>query len=271
MPLTRSDVAVEVPRRRTRPSLLTLISIAAVASAFAGIARQVIGHAIAVRLAAAPWMSTSPVFAQVNTPARLAGACGTLANLVLGGIAALLVRADKRLTSSWYFLWVFASVSLMNSGRLLYSAISGTGDWSVIVSTLSSPWLWRVLLAAVGVFIYRPALRFAVKTLRVLIENGELAYRDLFRLVLAAYLTASVLLTAGAALDSVNQALVGIGVVGASFGLNLGLLFIPAFISEPVEFGKAATRAMPFSWLWLIFACGAAGAFLAGLGRAIRF
>ena len=271
MPITPSDIAVEVPLQRTRPSLLTLISIAAVASACAGIARQVIGHAIAVRLSDAPWMSTSGVFAQVNTPTRLAGPCGTAANLVLGGIAALLVRADKRLTPSWYFLWVFACVSLMSSGRLLYSAISGTGDWSVVISTFNSPWLWRILLAAAGVFIYRPALRFAVTTLRALIENRELAYRDLLRLVLAAYLTASVLLTAGAALDPVNQGLTGIGVVGASFGLNLGLLVVPAFISEPVESAPTLTRAMSFSWLWLILAFTAAVAFLAGFVRAIRF
>ncbi len=96
-------------------------------------------------------MSSSTIFAQVNTPARLAGACGTLAILFLGGMAALLVRVDKRFTSSWYFLWVFACVSLMNSGRLLYSAISGTGDWSVVIAMFNPPWLWRTLLAAAGV------------------------------------------------------------------------------------------------------------------------
>jgi len=270
MPISPSDLAVEVPLQRTRPSLLTLISIAAAASAFAGIARQAVGQAIAARLADAPWVSTSTIFAQVNTPARLAGACGTLAVLFLGGIAALLVRVDKRLTSGWYFLWVFACVSLMNSGRLLYSAISGTGDWSVVIAMFNPPWLWRTLLAAAGVFIYRPALRFAITTLRDLVENAELGYRDLWRLVLAAYLTAGALLTAGAILDPVNHGFLVIGVVGASFGLNSGLLLIPAFIPEPVESKPTPTR-MPFSWLWLIFAFAAAVAFLAGLGRAIHF
>jgi hypothetical protein len=93
MALTPSDIAVAAPLRRS-PSFLTLISIAAVAAAVAGIAREVIGHAIAVRLGGADWVSTSTVFAQINTPERLAGACGTLANLVLGGMAALLVGIE---------------------------------------------------------------------------------------------------------------------------------------------------------------------------------
>jgi hypothetical protein len=269
MPIASSDVAV-APLQRTPPNLLTLISIAAVASALAGFAREVIGQDIATRLAQADWFPTSTVFAPLSTPTRLAGACGTLANLVLGGMAALLVRVDKRLTSGWYFLWVFGCVSLMNSGRLLYSAISGTGDWSVVISTFNPPWLWRMLLAAAGIFIYRPALRFAVTALRDLLVRGEVAYQDLWRFVLAAYLTASVLFTASAALNPVNSGLVVIGVVGASFGLNFGLLLVPAFISQPVESEPTVTRSMPFNWLWLIFAFTAAAAFLAGLGRAIR-
>jgi hypothetical protein len=271
MPIPSSAIPVEAPLRRGPPNLLTLISIAAVASAFAGIAREVIGHAIADRLIGTDWVSNSTFFAQVNTPARLAGACGTLSNLVLGGLAALLVRVDKRFTSGWYFLWVFGCVSLMNSGRLLYSSISGAGDLSVVIAAFNPPWLWRILLAVAGIFIYRPALRFAVTALRELLVRGEVAYRDLWRLTLAAYFTASVLLTAGAVLNPVNSGLVVIGVVAASFGLNFGLLLIPAFISQPVESEPIVTRSMPFHWFWFSFGLAAAAAFLAGLGRVIRF
>jgi len=270
MPIPSSDIAVEAPLMPRAPNLFTLISIAAVASAFAGIAREVIGHAIADRLIGTDWFSNSTFFAQVNTP-RLAGACGTLSNLVLGGLAALLVRVDKRFTAGWYFLWVFGCVSLMNSGRLLYSAISGAGDLSVVISAFNPPWLWRTLLAVAGIFIYRPALRFAVTALRDLLVRGEVAYRDLWRLTLAAYLTASVLLTAGAVLNPVNSGLVGIGVVAASFGLNLGLLVIPAFLSQPVESEPIVTRSMPFHWFWFSLGLAATAAFLAGLGRVIRF
>jgi hypothetical protein len=271
MPRTRSDIAAEARPQRTAPSLLTLISIAAVAAAFVGITREAIIHAVAVRLASGALVSTSGVFAQVNTPTRLAGTSATLATLALGGLAALLVRADNRFTTGWYFLWVFGSVCLMNSGRLLYSAITSTGDWSVVIATFNPPWLWRILIGTAGIVIYRPALRFATANLRGLIQNREVAYRDLWRLVLPAYLTASVLLTAGAVINMLKQGFVDIPVVAASFGLNFGFLVIPAFISEPVAFEPTAPRPMPFSWLWLICALAAATAFLAGLGRAIPF
>jgi hypothetical protein len=266
MPVISSDAAAQAHLRRTRPNLLTLISIAAVASALIGFARETIGHAIAARLADADWFSTSTVFAQLNTPARLSGACGTLVNLALGGMAAVLVRIDRRFTPGWYFLWVFGCVSLMSSGRLLYSAISGTGDWSAIILRFNPPWLWRTLLAAAGIFIYRPALRFAVAALRDLVVRREVACRDLWRLVLAAYLTASILFTARAALRPVNGGVVEVGILGIPFGVNLGLLIVPALISKPVESEPIVSRSMPLNWLWLTFGIASAVAFLAVLG-----
>jgi hypothetical protein len=266
MPAISSDAAAQDQLQRTRPNLLTLISVAAVASALIGFARETIGHAIAARLADADWFSTSTVFAQLNTPARLSGACGTLVNLALGGVAAVLVRIDRRFTPGWYFLWVFGCVSLMSSGRLLYSAISGTGDWSAIILRFNPPWLWRTLLAAAGVFIYRPALRFAVAALRDLVARREVAYQDLRRLVLAAYLTASILFTARAALRPINGGVVEVGILGISFGVNLGLLIVPAFISKPVESEQIVTRSIALNWLWLTFGIASAVAFLAALG-----
>jgi hypothetical protein len=207
MPVTspNPNLSGEAQLRPASPSLLALISIVAVAASLIGLARAILGQAIAASLADADWLRASPVFAQINTPARLAGACGTLATLILGGIAALLVHIDKRFSSGWYFLWIFGCVSLMSSGRLLYSALSGTGDWSALISNFNPPWLWRTLIAATAIFIYRPALRFAISASRDLVVRSEVAHRDLWRLVLPAYLTASILLTAGAALHSQKQ------------------------------------------------------------------
>lgn len=269
-----SDVLSEssaraVPARRY-PDTLALVSIAACASALVGLARQILGQAIATRLMAANWFSSSSTLAQMNSPVRLAGACGTLATVVLGGVAAMFVRIDKRLTAGWYFLWVFGCVSLMSSGRLLYSAISGTGDWSVVVNSFESPWLWRIGIAFMGVFIYRPALQFAVSSLRDLVESRELAYRDLWRLVLIAYLIASAVLTTGAALDPTNTGVVVLAVIAASFGLHLGLLVVPAFISEPVDMSAVRSQPIALNWMWILLAGAALGAFFAGLGRAIH-
>jgi hypothetical protein len=267
-----SDILSESSARavtaRRSPDILALVSIAACASALVGMTRQVLGQAIATRLMAANWFASSSTLVQMNSPVRLAGACGTLATVALGGVAAMFVRIDKRLNAGWYFLWVFGCVSLMSSGRLLYSAISGTGDWSLVVNSLESPWLLRIGIAFIGIFIYRPALQFAVSSLRDLVQSRDLAYRDLWRLVLIAYLTASAVLTAGAALDPANT---GVVVLGVSFGLHLGLLVVPAFISEPVEVSAVQSQPMVFNWVWLLLAVVVTAAFFAGLGRAIHF
>ena len=112
-------------------SMLALVSIAACASALVGMTRQILGQAIATRLMAAAWLTFV-----INVRAdEFAGASGgrlrNSATVALGGVAALFVRVDKRLTAGWYFLWVFGCVSLMSSGRLLYSAFPApaTGRW----------------------------------------------------------------------------------------------------------------------------------------------
>ena len=63
--------AVEAFLQRTPPNLL-LISIAAIAAALAGIAWEVIGHAVAARVVGSDWF-TSSIFGEVNTPTRIAG------------------------------------------------------------------------------------------------------------------------------------------------------------------------------------------------------
>ena len=141
----------------------------------------------------------------------------------------------------------------MNSGRLLYSAISGTGDWSVVISTFTSPWLWRIVLAAAGVFIYSPAVSFAVAAMRDLIVRRKIAYQDVWRLALVAYLTASGLLTAAAALNPVNDTLVALAVVGTSFGLNFGLLlFHYSYLNEfsPNLRLPGLCLSIGFGWSW---------------------
>jgi hypothetical protein len=175
------------------------------------------------------------------------------------------------LTTGYYFLWVFGCVRLMNSGRLLFSALFDTGDWSAVISTLHPPWLWRILLAAAGILIYRPAVRSAVRTVRELVERGELAYRDTWRLVLTAYITAGLLLTAAAVVNPANGGLGKLGRAGASFGLNFGMLLAPAFLSSPADPEAAATRSMPLNWFWPVFALVICAAFLLGFGRAITF
>jgi hypothetical protein len=88
---------------------------------------------------------------------------------------------------------------------------------------------------------------------------------------MTAYLAASAVLTVGAALDPASTGVVVLAVVAASFGLHLGFLIVPAFISEPVEMSAFRSQPIVFSWVWLLFAAAAIAAFFAGLGRVIHF
>jgi hypothetical protein len=264
-------VTAEAAVQRKPIHSLTLISIATCAASLVGLSRQIFGQAIATRLIAAGWLTTAPRVAQLESPIRLANACGTLFTLFLGGFAALLVRADKRLSGAWYFFWVFGGLCLMNSGRLLYSAISGTGDWAAVLTTLEGAWVLRIGLAMIGVFIYRPGVQFAATHMRVLVECREVAFRELWPLTLCAYVIGSTILTVGAVFDPSKVPNSSPALVAASFALNLGFVVVPAFISEPVEPRPRTNRGrIDFSWQWLLAAVICAAAFIGGLGRAIH-
>ncbi len=58
---------------------------------------------------------------------------------------------------------------------------------------------------------------------------------------------------------------------GASFGLNSGLLLLPAMIARNARSQSTFTQRVPFSPVWLALAAIFSGVFIAVLGPGIHF
>jgi hypothetical protein len=220
---------------------------------------EVIGHGIAAQMAGVKILAVSAVYVQTATRSRFVAA-GVAAFFILGRC--------RRFATAQYFLWLFGGINLVNSGYLVYSAASGSGDGAVVISSLAPAWLWRVALGIAGVLLYGLAISLATRRLRPFVQTGEVDSRDLPRLVFPAYFSAAVLMLAAAALDPLHQLILLSG-IGASLGLNAGLLFVPRFLETETRTGPRGVQSVPFERSWLVLAIIVSIVFLAVLGPGV--
>jgi hypothetical protein len=232
---------------------------------------EALGHGIAALLTGDRILSISTVALQNASASRLVSASGTAANCIAGAVSLLLLSRVKALSASAYFLWLFGAFNLFNSGYLVASSITGSGDWANVIAGLRLEALWRILLAALGVAVYVFAVRWLVRSLLPFCENGELALPDVGRLVFPAYLTAGLIMTVASFFNPIGPSLILPSGIAPSFGLNAGLLLVPQIVAQHARNRPIATRSMAFSKLWLIAAIAATTVFIAVLGPGIRF
>ena len=260
-----------VATKDSRLNALTLAAIGAVACIAADMVHEAVGHGIASWVVADPILSLSTVALQTSDPSRIVSAAGTSANLIAGALSLLLLRRRRRLTSSAYFLWVFGAFNLFNVGYLVASACTNSGDWAAVISGLSPLWLWRCVLALVGIISYILSVRWVASFAIDFAKHREVAVADGRRLVWPAYLSAGLVLTVASIFNPIGPSLILVSGVGPAFGLNCGFLFLPAIIAGHVTDQGLGEGRIPFSAFWLILSIVISGLFIGILGPGIRF
>jgi hypothetical protein len=262
--------AVIVPAEPSLPSLLTLASIGAIACIAADMVHEAIGHGTACWLTGNRMLSLSTVAIQNVSPSRFVSAAGTSANCIVGALSFLALHRVRKFTPWTYFLWTFGAYNLLNSGYLLVSAASNSGDWANVITGLSPHWLWRCGLGLSGATLYVLVIRWTASFMVELVNRGEVASGDLGRLVLPAYLSGGAVMTIASVFNPISPSLILLSGVGASFGLNSGLLFLPGMVAEKTRGQTLVTRPMPFSFFWLALGLVVSTIFIAVLGPGIH-
>src|ERR1700687_977662 len=260
-----------VPTEPSRPSLLTVASIGAIACVAADMAHEALGHGTASWLTGDRILSLSTVAIQNATASRFVSTCGTSANCIFGALSLLVLRRMRRLTSLAYFLWIFGAYNLLNSGYLVTSAVLNSGDWANVIAGLSPPWIWRCVLGLAGATLYVLAIRWTASSMLGLVNRGEGALVDLQRLVLPAYLTGGAVMTIASVFNPIGPSLILLSGAGASFGLNSGLLFLPGIVAANARSQTLVTRPIPFSFFWSTLGIVVSGLFIGVLGPGIHF
>ena len=201
-------------------------------------------------------------------------AAGTLANLVLFGVAwVVLRRSGPGASAARYFWWLFMTINALQAGGYwLFSGIGDVGDWAKVIAGWSPHGLWRAALAVAGLAVYLAAIRLSLRELAPFLGDGADRVRRARSLVLAPYLAGGALYVAAGLLNPIGLFLVLLSAFAASFGGTSAL----AWMWTLVDSRRFAPRVAGPAWqpqgspVWTVAALLFAAGFIAVLGPAIQ-
>jgi hypothetical protein len=260
------------PDRRIEMDVLTMIAVSTVAWALTDVLHEIVGHGGAAVLLGIPVraVSTTTIFAdwdQIQSMAevRIIHASATVLNLVTAGLALLALRSPRvTRPATRYFLWVFATISLVT---VTLNLVAG-GDWSVVIEGMEPAGLWRAGVLAAGILV---AIVNHVLPLRLWLPDLrgrrrlQLKITAIPVLVLLVVQTLSVLGSPFTAVprDSGTNALVSSWALTLFFGVWLALVNL---IPVPRSTAPMDSIRLPRSKAWLAVGLVVAVLFIVVLG-----
>lgn len=264
----------------SRPDLATVAAVAAVVDVSATLIHEGLGHGGACLLmGCTPRLLTSMQFQGdeqllSSFAVRVVAAAGSVANAAAGMLAIMLLRRNREGPGTgWFFLWLFATVNLLQAaGYPLYSGVGNIGDWAVVVAQLRPVWLWRILLTVVGASAYWAVTRWAMGRLgqRLSASSPPGRVAEAYRYTLVPYVTGGLLSVAAGLLDPGGLVLVLISGIAASLGGTSALAWGPQLLHDP-QLGMPTDTQLRVTRdvRWIVVAALVAIAFVLALGPGI--
>ncbi len=237
--------------------IATIISLAVIATALATLLHEGLGHGMAAWVLGADVKMISSVHCAYDSSMlsegsrRLISAAGSFVNLDTGLVAWFLIRGARSATVR-YFLWLFAAISLFQAGGyLMVSPLAGFGDWNAFVTDLPYPFLWRLLLTALGVGISFGALFLSLKGIKPFLVRGTSMIPTARKLTWVPYLTGGVVSVLSGLYNPVGWSLVLISAAAASFGGTAWLAWLPFWLkgNDPDIGDMAISIQRNFRWI----------------------
>lgn len=215
----------------------TVVAIAIVAYCIANLVHEGIGHGFACVLAGGRPTALNAVYfscgdgQMTEGGKRVLAAGGSVANLALALLAWAAARLRRRKPGALhYFLWLlFALDTLMPSGYLLFSGISGYGDWALFVAGLHPAWLFRGIVSGAGALLYFVVVpRLLMPGLNVYLsrDSGDRKQRAR-KVALLPYLAGGITFVVASLLNPQSLLLVLLSGAAASFGGTCWLAYYP--------------------------------------------
>jgi len=200
---------------------------------------------------------------------------GTLANLVLGLLAWVALRASRGAPGpARVFLWLSMTVNLLQAaGYWLFSGIGGIGDWAEVIGGWKPHWAFRLGLTALGGAAYWGIVLLSLRELSPVLGSGPGRWRRGVPLTVIPYLVGGILYVAAGLLNPVGPLLVLISAAAASFGGTSGLAWMAQLLRNELRFPAHDGPALRIrrSAPWLAAGVAIALLFVRVLGPGIRF
>jgi hypothetical protein len=262
------------PSQSSYADRLTVIAIAIVATVFADVIHEGLGHGGACLLTGGHPLALSTVHFECQGEGMLVAAGGTIANLIAGVVFWSAARFVKHSTRLRYFFWLSMTINLFGAGGyFLFSGVGNIGDWAQVVQGLQPAWLWRAGLTILGVVTYLFFMWIALLEMRPFLgpDHSERLSRAR-QLTLPAYFTDGILSCIAGLFNPVGMILVAISAAAASFGGASGLVWMDEWLRGP-HISTTSFQMPPLtrSYAWIAAAAILAAVFIAILGPGLVF
>lgn len=238
---------------------LTVSAISAIAISF-NVAFHECVHALVCLLTDGKLLAYSALYVDCDSggvwQAKLVSGSASIMNLVLGTIILLLLRrmhsAPGRIT---YFLWLFMLMNwVYGAGYWMFSGIGNVGDWAAVIKDWQPHWLWRVVMALAGTFIYMVLVKVTLKELGRIIggQPGEQISRAR-KLTFNSYFSAIVVIALAGFFNPLGfLSLPVVAALMAVAGATSPLLWmIPWFRSDAYPKSTTSPLEIHRSWGWI--------------------
>ena len=228
----------------------TAAAIGALAFISTMMIHEAAGHGGVCALLGGRW-TLYPVSMQCSIESRWMVAAGPLANLVAG--SALWLWPWRGLSGSLrYYVWLTMAFNWFNfAGYLGLGALTGFGDWGVVMG--SAGWVFKAVVALAAGGLYYVFMRAVA---------GAGTFRGR-RATRAPYLAAGVVACGAAALGPLGPSYVAVA-AAASFGAGTGLLAIQDWA------GDSRPDVLWRRYGWMATAIAATVPYLVVIGRGLR-
>jgi hypothetical protein len=248
--------------------LLTSGALSLIAFMAADLSHEVLGHGSVALLAHAKFIALSYTALSTDISSRMLLLAGPGVNLILGIAGLVIFRALQMKPRMAWFLFLFASMSLLNlSAYLILSGATATGDLAGAIVGLPHPAIIRSCMGIAGLISYYLLVRVSARSFRQFAEPNT-------GLCVTAYLAPMVLNTAAASLSPLGLHYYLFSALPATAGVNIFLLILPG-VAERVQRDtktEAPRAVVARSIPWILMACvlGIAYVFLLGPGVTLR-
>lgn len=244
-----------------------MIAAGVLAATLAAFCHETLGHGLGCVADGGRIILLTSIWFRCHGAGSVTDAGGPIGSLI-GGVAAVALLSFRIPDHVARFILVlFGAFSLFwFAGQLISHPIGNRDDWAFVARRMGWSWVWRPIMAAIGVAAYAAAMRVMLIVLRGKAAPTWQAIRLAYAAAAASAVIAGLMWSA-APIRSAREGFLTLGIA------PLGLLFVAARAGRNAagSTGNAANpdRSISRSWIWIAVSVVVFGSFLLVQGRGL--